>query len=509
MCLVLLLAWGCGKDEPPPKPPYRSPVKKAKPIIVPKLSAAQLAEAKALAAQHCARCHLPPKPEVLDRRGWVEVMGKMKLWLGLEPIPDETPGHLRNLYPTNAVVAEAQWQQVRDYFVAQSADKLVVPPGKFAGEAKAFEEVDANINFGAFILTARVQPKTGAVWVSQVTAGYGGVYRRDPSGKWSEPIDWGSGPTQMRFTKEGMFAVMIRDYFPHDRADGYLVKIVGGKSTTVLDKLRRPTDVLAEDFTGDGKLDLVVCEYGNLAGGITWLNGTEGSKRKVLLEQPGILNAAAADFDGDGNLDFAALTAQAREMVMLFIGDGKGGFDPRAVLPRHPGWGHSHLAVADFNGDNAPDLLITNGDNGDLLDPPLRPYNGVRIHLNDGKGNFADEKFFQQPGAYRALARDFDGDGDLDIASISFFADYVNDPESALIYLRQEAPMQFTRLKLPGAQKARWITMDAGDIDADGDTDLIIAALNLGPGTRQIPTKTRRRWGREEVPVLILRNKSK
>ncbi len=69
--------------------------------------------------------------------------------------------------------------------------------------------------------------------------------------------------------------------------------------------------------------------------------------------------------------------------------------------------------------------------------------------------------------------------------------------------------MQFTRLKLPGAQKARWITMDAGDIDADGDTDLIIAALNLGPGTRQIPTKTRRRWGREEVPVLILRNKSK
>ena len=162
MGLVLLLAWGCGKDEPPPKPPQRPLVNKLKPIVVPKLSAAQLTEAKALAAQHCARCHLPPAPDVLDRRGWVEVMDRMKPWLGLEPVLEETPAHLRNLYPTNAAVNEAQWKLVRDYFVAQSAVKLVVPPGKFAGEAKVFEVVDEKIDFGAYILAARVEPKTGA-----------------------------------------------------------------------------------------------------------------------------------------------------------------------------------------------------------------------------------------------------------------------------------------------------------------------------------------------------------
>ena len=525
--LGILLSSGCGKSDPPaPKPAQRPSPKKPAKIVVPDLSAEQNDKARILSMSVCAQCHLRPEPGMLDRRAWVEVMDHMKPWLGLEPVPKETPGHLRGLYPTNAVVSQAQWQLLRDFYVFNSKEKLASRPLPFDGEAKIFEEVDAKAPFGAFLLSARVEPGTGAVWVGLSRTAEVVVCRRASDGQWSDRIDWvggtsdfhfgtddprpsRSGPSDFHFGTDGIYVLMMGNRFPHDRADGRLMKVVDGNATEIAGKLRRPTDVLAEDFNGDRKLDLVICEYGNLAGGIVWLESTKGGKRKMLLEQPGILNAAAADFNGDGQLDFAALIGQAGEMVMLFLGDGKGGFEPRALLPRHPGWGHSHLEVADFNGDAHPDLLITNGDNGDLRDTPIRPYHGIRIHLNDGKGHFNQEKFFPQPGAYRALARDFDGDGDLDIVSLSFFADYINDPESALIYLRQDTPMKFSRLKLPGAQKGRWITMDAGDIDQDGDEDVVIAALNLGPGTKYIPTKTRRRWGRQEIPVLILRNRTK
>ncbi len=33
------------------------------------------------------------------------------------------------------------------------------------------------------------------------------------------------------------------------------------------------------------------------------------------------------------------------------------------------------------------------------------------------------------------MARDFDGDGDLDLAVIAFFADYPKQPEEGFVYL--------------------------------------------------------------------------
>ncbi len=56
--------------------------------------------------------------------------------------------------------------------------------------------------------------------------------------------------------------------------------------------------------------------------------------------------------------------------------------------------------------------------------------------------SFNQKYFFPINGCYKAMARDFDGDGDLDIATISFFADYEHQPEEGFVYLENKGGPQ-------------------------------------------------------------------
>src|SRR5262249_36052353 len=91
--------------------------------------------------------------------------------------------------------------------------------------------------------------------------------------------------------------------------------------------------------------------------------------------------------------------------------------------------------------------------------------------------------FFPMYGCFKAMARDFDGDGDLDIAAISFFADYTNHPDESFIYLENKGELDFKPYRVPGTDAGRWLTMDAGDIDGDGKTDLIIGNFSIAPAS--------------------------
>ena len=477
-------------------------------LVLSPLEGAGKTETIKLSQQVCGICHLYPEPDVLNRSAWIKVLEKMEPWLGLKPVPKDIPKKLHGLFPGKKMIDATQWTELKEYYLTKAPEKLPIPNTEFDGDLDLFQAVDAKAPFGPFCTTVRVEPNTGTIWAGWgVFTGEHGVFSRQANGKWSDRMDWGGLPSQFRFTNEGILSVMIGSYFPSNEAEGELVRTINNKPVRLTVSLKRPTDVLMGNFDGKGPADMILCEYGNLAGGVSFAKDSNQAKRQPLLNQPGILNAVSADFNGDDHLDFAVVTGQAREGVFLFLGNGKGEFETRAILQRHPSWGHSHLEVADINGDGHTDLLITNGDNGDIEDAPFKPYHGVRIHLNDGKGNFPDEKFFPQPGAYRALARDFDNDGDLDIVSIAYYADFKSKPEATLISLWQHKPMEFWRLKMPGAIKGRWITMDAGDVDRDGDVDLVLGAMDSGPSPKTILIKTRRHWADTKTPVLILRNR--
>lgn len=111
-------------------------------------------------------------------------------------------------------------------------------------------------------------------------------------------------------------------------------------------------------------------------------------------------------------------------------------------------------------------------------------------------------------GAFKAVARDFDHDGDLDIAAISFFPDYSETPDESFVYLENHGALSFSASTIPGARSGRWLTMDAGDLDNDGDIDLVLGSFIDGPRTVPIPSSILESWQTRHIAALILRNTS-
>ena len=71
-------------------------------------------------------------------------------------------------------------------------------------------------------------------------------------------------------------------------------------------------------------------------------------------------------------------------------------------------------------------------------------------------------------------------DGDLDIVTIAFFADFLNQPQESLLYFENNKG-DFQPYEMPGYDLGRWLTLDAADADGDGDDDLVIGNLSMGP----------------------------
>lgn len=276
-------------------------------------------------------------------------------------------------------------------------------------------------------------------------------------------------------------------------------------SSALFDSLARPVQITAADLNQDGLTDYLVCEFGNLVGALTWMENKGGGKfeRHVIRAVPGAIKAYVQDYNHDGLPDLWVLFAQGDEGIFLFTNLGHGKFKERAVLRFPPIYGSSYFELDDFNHDGYPDILYTCGDNADYS-TVLKPYHGVYIFLNDGQYNFSQKYFYPINGCYKAIARDFDGDGDLDIATISYYADYARQPEEGFVYLENKGNFKFEAQSLPETQVGRWITMDVGDLDGDGKIDIVLGNFSVGPNFIRSSID----W-KKGPPFLVLKNMAK
>ena len=289
--------------------------------------------------------------------------------------------------------------------------------------------------------------------------------------------------------------------FIHSNTSGKLQ----ADSIALFDSLRRPVQLTPADLNNDGKTDYLICEFGNLIGSLSWMENTGNNKftRHVIRGFPGPIKAYIDDYNHDGSPDIWALFAQGEEGVFLFTNDGHGNFISREVLRFPPAYGSSYFELADFNKDGFPDIVYTCGDNADYS-AVLKPYHGVYIFLNDGKNNFKQMYFFPINGCYKAIARDFDKDGDLDIATIAFFPDSEGQPEEGFVYLENDGSNNFSPYSTQQAESGRWLTMDAADYDGDGYIDLILGNFSVAPSL-----KTSKINWKNYPPFIVLKNNGK
>ena len=223
---------------------------------------------------------------------------------------------------------------------------------------------------------------------------------------------------------------------PNDRKAGSLRQQQA--ANPLIDSLNRPVQMVTGDLNHDGKPDLVICEYGHNVGQLSaFIRAGSAYQKTVIDPVPGARQAFIRDVDADGWADVLVLFAQGDEQVALYTNKHDGTFEKKTLLRFPPIYGSSYLELADMNGDGHPDLVCTNGDNADYSQV-VKPYHGIRVYLNDGHFGFKQAFFYPMPGAGQVLARDFDQDGDLDLAAISAFPDFSQNKPTAIRIPRKQ-----------------------------------------------------------------------
>lgn len=466
-------------------------------------TAPEFKRGKELAHRYCATCHLFPEPSLLDRSTWEKgTMPFLRGRLGIDRLDPTDPDH--------RIVLD-EWQLVWNYYF-KAAPAKALPQGPRAPiqtGLKQFTIVNPGYRPGQrFVTLTQIDPAARRIYVGNAQTKTLDVL--DANGKMLSSLAADSPPVGLARRVGGWFCTLIGRVPPHDQRLGKVILLdkkgdAFAWRADALGNLPRPTHTAFGDLNGDGREDLVISGFGNIMGELVWYEnrGDGGYIPHMIYDRPGAVRTELSDFNQDGHLDILVLMAQAKEGIYILLNNGHGQFTEKPVFEHHPVWGYSGFQLVDFNKDGFMDVLTTNGDNGEYLSC-LKNYHGVRLYLNDGQTHFKEAFFYPLNGAFKAVAADFDQDDDLDIAAISYFPDYETSPEESFVYLENKGGLKFDAFSFPESASGRWLVMDAGDVDGDGDSDIVLGAANRTP--YKVNPALYEKWQKQGPSILILKN---
>ena len=210
------------------------------------------------------------------------------------------------------------------------------------------------------------------------------------------------------------------------------------------------------DVDRDGDFDLILCTGSGPSDRrfAVWRNDELGSFQEagvVLGDECGDPNLLV-DIDTDGYLDFVRRTTSGSDME-VWRNNGSSGFEPPAALGTGPA---SAAAILDANNDGASDLVLCGGQ--------------LRVLLNDGAGDLtqvADADFPDESGACAAAELTGDTVTDIVVGTSTDFMLLTGNGDGTF----GSGPT------FAGADRTE---IDIGDLDRDGDFDVVLSDFLSG-----------------------------
>lgn len=190
---------------------------------------------------------------------------------------------------------------------------------------------------------------------------------------------------------------------------------------------------------------------------------------------------AVADVNGDGNDDIFVGGAKG-EIANIYLHKGDGVLKAMSSINAFRsdrGFEDTAAAFFDVDGDNDVDLFVGSG--GNEVNESNKYKN--RLYLNDGNGNF-EKSIYDIQSTYHNVSviapEDFDNDGDIDVAILSRSVPGTYGVNPKHLFLENDGVGKFSDITESKAYALKDIGMltDASweDIDGDSKKDLILVS---------------------------------
>lgn len=224
--------------------------------------------------------------------------------------------------------------------------------------------------------------------------------------------------------------------------------------------------VEAIDLNRDGLLDLVSFDDQENEINVSLNGGFASFDSQLPIAESGSRAAVAAgDLNGDGLTD---MVTGGTDGVSIHLARGKGLYSPPVIFPSPTRVEHVYLA--DLDDDSDLDLMAVN-------------YYGttqLSLFLNSGEGDFSNRTDLSVLPRMNLAIGDVDLDGDLDLAAVN----YGGNLEVKLLLGDGQASFPETQtVPIPAATRLRSVGL--GDLDGDGDLDLLVATRGTTYGPVQ------------------------